>query len=297
MFSRFAREMAAARERLAGSERRVVTTALGPVEHVSFGRGSAVLWVHGVVGGSDQGLLWSRALLDASFRIVAVSRFGYLGSALPADSSPSAQADLYAALLDELGIQKVAVVASSAGTSSAFRFALRHPERCSSLVVWSMAVPPYDVPPPPLRAVLRAFFGSDFLFWATIELIHPIGRRLLGIPRDVERRLSPEGRRFAIDARRSLLPVSPRVDGIMNDICVSNPDLNATYPLESLAVPTLVVHAMDDPWGPSSRAREVASRIPGARFEGMSSGGHLLLDDRETVRSLVTGFIQQHAVD
>jgi pimeloyl-ACP methyl ester carboxylesterase len=295
--SRYAREIVAARERLANSDRRVAMTALGPVEYLAFGRGSPVLWVHGVVGGSDQGDLWARAFLDERFRIVAVSRFGYLGSPLLSDPSPSAQADLFAALLDELGIQKVAVVASSAGTSSAFRFALRHPARCTSLVVWSMAVPPYGVPPSPLRAMLRAFFGSDFLFWATLEAIRPIGRRLMGIPRDVERRLSPEDRRFAIDARHSLLPVSPRVDGIMNDICVSNPDLSEIYPLESLLAPALIIHAMDDPWGSFARAREIAARIPRVRFEGINSGGHLLLGSRENVRALMTRFIQENETD
>lgn len=294
MFSRYKREIEAAGERLASSGRRVANTALGPVEHLTFGRGSPVLWVHGVVGGSDQGPLWSRAFLEESFRVVAVSRFGYLGSPLLPDSSPSAQADVFAALLDELGIEKVAVVASSAGTSSAIRFALRHRERCSSLVVWSMAVPPYEVPPRPLLMVLRAFFGSDFLFWATFEFVHPIGRRLLGIPRDVERRLAPPDRRFVAAAWRSFLPVGPRADGIMNDICVSNPDLNGPYPLESLLVPALVIHAQDDPWGSFPRAREIAARIPGARFEGISSGGHLLLGNRARVATLMIEFIREN---
>jgi pimeloyl-ACP methyl ester carboxylesterase len=262
---------------------------------VTFGRGTPVLWVHGVVGGSDQGPLWARRFLGEGFRVVAVSRFGYLGSPLPADPSPAAQADVFAALLEELGIERVALVASSAGTASAFRFALRHRERCSSLVVWSMAVPPYDTPPGLIRSLLRAFFGSDLLFWAAFEFIHPLRRRLLGIPRDVERRLPLEDRAFVTEAWHSFLPVSLRADGIMNDTCVSNPDLNETYPLESLDVPALVIHARDDPWGPFDRARDVAARIPGACFEAIDSGGHLLLGRRQSVSTLMGAFIRGRA--
>jgi len=295
VLSSFRAEMAGARARLAGSDRRVLETALGRVEYLTFGEGSPVLWVHGVVGGADQARLWSRGVLGEGFRVVAVSRFGYLGSGLPSDSSPAAQADAYAVLLDELAIDRVALVASSAGTSSAFRFALRHPDRCRSLVVWSMAVPPYEVPPAPIRWALRRFFRSDLLFWATFALIWPIGRRLMGIPRAVDQHLTPDDVAFVAEAWRSFLPVSLRTDGIMNDICASNPDLNLAYPLEALAARVLVIHAQDDPWGSFAGAREIAARIPGARFEGISSGGHLMMGNHDAVRAMVAGFIRSES--
>ncbi len=69
---------------------------------------------------------------------------------------------------------------------------------------------------------------------------------------------------------------------------------NETYPLESLDVPTLVIHARNDPWGSFVRARSIAVRIPGARFEAVSSGGHLLLGNRESVRTLMVDFIRRH---
>lgn len=52
------------------------------------------------------GLLIARTQFGDGFRTIAVSRFGYLGTPLPADPSPAAQADAYAALLDALGIQR-----------------------------------------------------------------------------------------------------------------------------------------------------------------------------------------------
>lgn len=47
--------------------------------------------------------------------VIAPSRFGYLGSTMPAGATVAAQADVYAALLDELGIDRLDVLAISSG--------------------------------------------------------------------------------------------------------------------------------------------------------------------------------------
>jgi len=68
------------------------------------------------------------------------------------------------------------------------------------------------------------------------------------------------------------IPFSLRVNGIMNDICVSNPDLNNDYPLERITVPTLIVHAVDDPMPPFAGAKRMADHIPHARFIPIHQG-------------------------
>ena len=89
----------------------VISTARGPVQHVdSGGDGAPVLFVHGTPGGCDQGALMGRFLVDAGFRVVAPSRPGYLDTPLDDRPTPADQAALHAALLDALGIDRVAVV-------------------------------------------------------------------------------------------------------------------------------------------------------------------------------------------
>src|SRR5689334_21400959 len=97
-----------------------------PLRYVSTGEGEAILSVHGGMGGLDQSLLLAKALLgDArDRRVVAVSRPGYPGTALERGASPEQQADLYARLLDDLGIDTAWVTAISAGGPSALQFAL-----------------------------------------------------------------------------------------------------------------------------------------------------------------------------
>ena len=113
----YRRDIHQARERISvGSQ--IVETPCGPIEYAVAGGGPPVLVVHGAGGGYDQGMDFSKPLVQSGFRVIAMSRFGYLRTPLPADASAAAQADAHACLLDALHIQRVAVVGASAGAPS-----------------------------------------------------------------------------------------------------------------------------------------------------------------------------------
>ena len=118
----YRKDIAEARERVAKSGQ-VAQTACGPIEYAVEGKGPPILVVHGAGGGFDQGLEITAPLVASGFSVIAVSRFGYLGTPMPADASAHAQAEAHACLLDTLGIEKVAVVGASAGGPSAMDFA------------------------------------------------------------------------------------------------------------------------------------------------------------------------------
>src|SRR5690349_8731187 len=142
-YPEYRRDIEAARSRVArGSE--IAQSACGPIEYAAMGAGPAVLLVHGAGGGFDQLLDMARALARRGFRVVAPSRFGYLRTPLPADASPAAQADAHACLLDALKLDSVAVIGISAGAPSAMQLCLRHPKRCTALV---LCVPLTYTPP------------------------------------------------------------------------------------------------------------------------------------------------------
>ena len=88
---------------------RIIETKLGKAE-IDFteGDGPVLMGMHGGLGGVDQ----CRVALDfaaGEFRLLSLSRPGYLGTPLQSGQSLEAQVDLFAAILDELGIDKVAV--------------------------------------------------------------------------------------------------------------------------------------------------------------------------------------------
>ena len=129
----YQKDLSMARDRiLEGS--RVVKTNRGIIEYSTAGKGLPVLYIHGAGGGHDMGKLFGRQISDDFFWICP-SRFGYLRTPIPQDASFESQADSYAALLDHLHIEKTAIIGLSIGGPSALLFAMRHPDRCTALVL------------------------------------------------------------------------------------------------------------------------------------------------------------------
>ncbi|MCP4258549.1 MAG: alpha/beta hydrolase, partial [Planctomycetes bacterium] len=77
-YARFRAEISGAREKvLAGGE--ILNTDHGDIEYTVKGEGPPVLVLHGAGGGYDQGLLLpGRTIFGDSFKLISVSRFGYL---------------------------------------------------------------------------------------------------------------------------------------------------------------------------------------------------------------------------
>jgi hypothetical protein len=77
----------------------VADTDTGPIEYAETGAGIPLLSIHGAGGGFDQGLANVAELVGEGFRVISPSRFGYLRTPVPQDSSPAAQADAHTTLL------------------------------------------------------------------------------------------------------------------------------------------------------------------------------------------------------
>ncbi len=119
------------------AEHSLAQTRHGQIEYISWGEGPPVLVLHGAGGGFDQGRLLAETLGGSGSRFVAVSRFGYLGSELPADPSTAAQAEAFRDLLDHLGIERASILAMSGGVPPALKFAEMFPDRTDRLALLS----------------------------------------------------------------------------------------------------------------------------------------------------------------
>jgi pimeloyl-ACP methyl ester carboxylesterase len=297
-YAAYRRDLKAARERI-DNEGQTIDSPHGPIEFAEAGDGPAVLLIHGAGGGFDQGLGLGAAFLGDGYRVIAPSRFGYLGTPVPADASPQAQADAHLRLLDALQIESVPLIGVSAGGPSAMQLCLRHPERCSALVLvvpmaWAPQRATGDARLSPLfLPVLNAVASSDFLFWTAMKIARPtVVKTILGTPVPVYRSATSEGRRGVDKMLRSILPISRRVAGIWNDSEVAS---NLTrYPLEEMHVPTLVISTADDLYDTYDSALYTAEQIREGKFVGFSTGGHLLLGHELEVRSEISTFLQDH---
>ena len=89
----------------------VVGTPLGAMAFVEGGDGRPVLFVHGSPGGSDQGILMGRFLVESGYRVIAPSWPGYLGTPLhEANGSAAATADMLLGLMDALSVESFGVL-------------------------------------------------------------------------------------------------------------------------------------------------------------------------------------------
>lgn len=289
----FRASMAAARERVRGKSA-IITSPYGEVEYSEGGAGPAVLVIHGSGGGFDQGELIIQSVLDDRFHWIAPSRFGYLRSTFHNGATFDDQAHAYAALLDQLGIERVAVVALSHGGPSALLFAVLYPERVASLTLISCGVASV-VTDEQAQAdtkgnTLVSVYKEDYRYWLITRLFRKQFLQLIGVDDRVIAHLNA-GQRVLVDrVVDEMNPVSLHAAGVAFDN-------QATLPgdrIAAIAAPTLVVHAQDDTLQLYHNAEFAAATIPGARLLSFEHGGHFVM---VTEQAAVREAVQQHILD
>lgn len=277
---------------------RMANTGVGPIEYAETGAGIPLLSIHGAGGGYDQGLANVADLIGDGFHVMAPSRFGYLGTPIPADGSVAAQADAHAALLATLNVGRTIVVGVSAGARSALELALRHSDRVAGLI---LIVPGTYAPTSPVavegsRASALVLWlvnnGADFAWWAAAKIAPSILIRFLGVRPELFAASPPAEQERVRRIVRSIEPLSRRFPGINID---SHPDLRRPA-LEEIDVPTLLISARDDLFNTLPAAEFAASTIPGAELVVYDTGGHLLVGQQQALREVVNDFLARRAL-
>jgi 2-hydroxy-6-oxonona-2,4-dienedioate hydrolase len=276
-----------------------IDTRAGVLEYAVAGDGPPVMMIHGTGGGFDQGLLFASGIRQRGFRIIAPSRFGYLGSAFPDDASPAHQADALVDLLDHLGIERLAVVGGSAGALTAAEFALRHPDRCAHLVLLVPAGNLTNRDPVQFTAfqqfAVNAVLGSDVWFWSLARLApRQMIRTLLATDPALLDLVSDSERQRASAILNQIFPISRKVNGFKTDAFWAGTPSPTTF--DRIAVPTLILSCEDDLFGTAATARLLAERIPGAEYTIYPTGGHIWLGHDDDVADRIAGFVQRPAV-
>jgi pimeloyl-ACP methyl ester carboxylesterase len=280
---------------------REVQTPLGVVEYDLAGmHGPVVLSVHAGLGGADQGRLFAD-FLRADFRILSPSRPGYLATPLESGRTAQEQADLLAALLDELGIDRVGVLGVSAGSTVAYTFAARHPDRVWALVSIGGVSRPRP-PREPGSPVRTAFLNS-------------VGQKLVRLtatlsPRTLVAGTLEETSTFTDEQK------AERTAFIMNDPALFTAMLDTTFPypdrspgtrndavqaatappLDRIVAPTLVVHGTHDGDVAFEDGVHAVERVPGAERYWMNGDDHLgfwLGPAAGRAQATVRGFLQR----
>jgi 2-hydroxy-6-oxonona-2,4-dienedioate hydrolase len=268
---------------------RLVMTSKGPVEIAERGSGDPVLVVQGSTGGYNLGLYL--AWPETDFHYIIPSRPGFLRTPLKNAVTPEQQADLLANLLDSMQIQRVPVIALSGCGPQVFQFALRYPDRISSLVLLSVASRPIPLFVLILR-VIRTLLRYAPLLPALLLNRVPENRFLSS-----RQKAAIQNNPGRIDELRRLLtvvfPIMPRLPGMLNDLywMVNQPQ----YPIDNITAPTMVLHGDEDIILPLEQAQYTTRHIPKAKCTVIPGAGHFafaVLNDE--IKKMILHFIHQH---
>jgi len=290
----YRRDIARARAR-ASTGSRVIATSCGEIEFAEMGAGPAILVIHGAGGGFDQGMALADSFAPSGYRVIAMSRFGYLRTPVPESASIAQQADAHARLLDALDVASAAVIAVSAGAPSALEFALRHADRCRALV---LVVPGWFPSSegarrrlgPATQVLFERAMRSDLAFWLFARFSPRAATRgVLGTPPSVVTAASRDEQARVASMLSNILPVSQRASGLLLEARMTTERLSS--PLGSIRSPTLAISAKDDLYGTWENAKYITAGVPGARFIGYPVGGHMLTGHAEEVRAAVARFL------
>ena len=265
----------------------IADTRQGPIEYSLSGKGPVVLGIHGTPGGYEQVMISNKEVIESGdFCLLSVSRPGYGRTPLAVGKTPAEQADALMALLDFLKLDTVAVVCLSGGGPTALQLAIRHSNRVRALVLTSSVTKLYAYKASNSLSdkILRSSFGMwlfNFLARYATESIATMMLDELSTYSSVEKKKAvaaimkdSDRVQFIQQIASVSAPWALRKDGLVND--EQEMSKLEDYPLESIAVPTLVIHGACDGDVSLEHGENAAYRIPNAKMIVSERGTHLL---------------------
>lgn len=157
----------------------------------------------------------------------------------------------------------------SQGAATAIRYAVRHPQRVSHLILYGgYAVGGHKSDNPDRRALYKAVMEVVGLGWGSDN---PVFRQLF------TSRFVPQGSQAQIDWFNELCRHTTSAENACA-LLEARGAIDIREELAHVRVPTLVLHCAQDQVAPLSQGKLLASRIPGAMFMQLHSRNHVLLE-------------------
>ena len=228
------------------------------------GSGTPVLLLHAFPLHSGQWEGQIEALSDR-FRFITPDLMGFGGSDAPADESLYSMdsfADDAAAVLDDLGLDKVVLAGLSIGGYISFAFLRRHRDRVSGLVLADAK----SEDDPPEGKEKRTNQQAQVRSEGTAALIDTLTGALLA---ESTREKKPD----VVETVKKLMDNPPAGFIGALEAMKNRPDSSAE--LAAIDVPTLVIVGENDAVTPPDAARKLHENIGGSRLVVIPEAGHL----------------------
>lgn len=261
---------------------RHLATAAGSISYLEAGSGAPLVLLHGI-GSAARAFRDQLAALSSSFRVIAWDAPGYGDStALPVPSPDTgAYADVLAAFLDALGIERCHLLGHSLGALMAARFAAGYPQRVLSLTLCSIASGYGYMPAAEQQDFIRQRL-ADLTTLGAPAMAEKRGPRLLGP------QATPAMIRRVVDTMAAV-----RLHGYTQAVhMLAQGDVMADVARLPAAMPLQIVFGSDDVITPPERNRSVAALRPEAPVQEIVGAGHAVyLEKPDIFNAAVAGFI------
>lgn len=238
------------------------------------GNPPAILLLHGTGSSLHTWDGWARAM-SPTMRVVRLDLpgFGLTGPHPSGDYSGAATADFLERFADAAGLERFAIAGNSLGGYYAWRFALRHPDRVSALILIDAVGYPIEPGAGGSLAMRLARLPviSELMRFAPIRGI--IERSLKDTYVD-DTLVTP-----ALVDRYEQLMLRPGNRAAMGDRARAERRPQDWQRLPELRVPTLIQWGAGDAWVPLSHAERFRRDIPGSRLVIYPDLGHLPMEE------------------
>lgn len=262
------------RELSSGSQ--IVNTENGPIEYQIYGdSGDYLLYFHGSPGGYDQYAINSNAFFN-SFRVISISRFGYLRTPLTENLSLRDQANTLAGFLKTLEIDKTHIFAGSGGGPLALAFAAYYPEKVQEMTLYAVVSQATNLSNDrPGVKLMKTITRSDFLSWSfMVPLMKKPEKVLRMLIKDTANSDAMIEKGLAEKFARSMsisLPPSLRTPGVdADEELIKNLDI----PKENIIASTLIVHGDKDEHVAYEQSVKLEQQLKNAKLLTLKGGDH-----------------------
>ncbi|KIL35536.1 hydrolase [Cohnella kolymensis] len=252
-----------------------------PIEYSIVGEGVPVLVMHGGHSNCDEEFGYDD-LTKNGYSLITPSRAGYGGTSHLIGTSIDSACKAYVALLDHLQIDKVHVIAISAGGPSGIYFASRFPDRVRCLILQSAVSTEWLTPKN------REYIAAQILFrpslekfiWSTLKWMSNVTPEFIFNKMALSfSKLSFKELRTHIDAEdiekfRRMLNRQRSGHGFLID--VSQTKTINSIDLQTIHCPTLVMHSKNDNAVPIDHAYHAHQNIHKSELCLLDSWGHLI---------------------
>lgn len=252
----------------------------------------AVVLLHGSGPGATG---WSNfstniaAIADAGFRVLAPDMPGWGDSDAMAAEKMDHDADLVS-FLDELGIDKAALIGNSMGGHTAVRFATLHPERITHLATMGASLGrgaaslfgPGDGPSEGLKVIVKAYRDASPENMRALVEIMTFDKERFATPelaalRSEAALARPDHLRNYVDGLAHGAPIPIKVDRDQ---------------IPSIKTPTLLIHGKDDRVLHFEVSLWLLANIPNSRLVLLNRCGHwVMIEHADEFNRLVVDFL------